>query len=241
MSVPDPQVRALLEAARGARPSAEARARIDAGLATQLGLPTPQSPATAQPAAPPPAPIVAAPAIKLVTAAVLVSALAAAAGAIVWRRSSIEVPLTTPGPLPAAPPSAIVGPTPLPEPAVSASALPTGARPIADPPPRAVRRGPPPSPSATALDEEVALLRSAQQALKRGDAATALAELDALGARHPDGVLREERLTARVLALCAAGRVDEARDAGRLFLAEMPTSVQADRVRASCALAAPSP
>ncbi len=96
----------------------------------------------------------------------------------------------------------------------------------------------PPAPSSTpSLSEEVALLQAAQQALKHGDGTGALTTLGELGARHPDGALREERLTLHVLGLCAAGRVDEAREAGRRFVAEMPGSVQAERVRASCAFA----
>jgi hypothetical protein len=90
---------------------------------------------------------------------------------------------------------------------------------------------------ASSLTEETALLREAQAALKEGDAAKSLAAVDALAARHPQGLLREERLAARVLALCAAGRVEEARVEGQRFVAEMPRSIQAERVRASCAFA----
>ena len=68
-----------------------------------------------------------------------------------------------------------------------------------------------------------------------GEGAKAVLVLDDLAARHPAGLLREERLAARIVALCAAGRVDEAREAGQRFFAEMPGSVQADRIRASCA------
>jgi hypothetical protein len=93
----------------------------------------------------------------------------------------------------------------------------------------------PASRKASSLVEETALLREAQTKLGAGDAAAALARLDELGARHPDGLLREERLAARIVALCAAGRVDEARRAAAQFLAEAPLSIHAARVRASCA------
>jgi hypothetical protein len=43
----------------------------------------------------------------------------------------------------------------------------------------------------------------------------------------------------RILALCAVGRNAEARAEGGRFLAQSPTSVQTDRVRASCAFADP--
>lgn len=99
----------------------------------------------------------------------------------------------------------------------------------------AVNAPPAPPPQAISIGEETALLREAQRSLKQGDGARALAVLDDLAARHPAGVLREERLAARVFALCAAGQTDAARAAGQRFLAEMPASVQAERVRASCA------
>ena len=102
----------------------------------------------------------------------------------------------------------------------------------------ALKEEPPAVPlGAISLGEETASLAEAQRSLKQGDGARAVALLDALAARHPTGVLREERLAANVFALCAAGRIDAARAAGQRFLAEMPTSVQADRVRASCAFA----
>jgi outer membrane protein assembly factor BamD (BamD/ComL family) len=92
-----------------------------------------------------------------------------------------------------------------------------------------------PSADAASIAAEVALMQRAQSALAAGDSARSLEALDALSARHPDGVLREEREAARVLALCASGRVDEARALGQRFLAQTPNSVQAARVRGSCA------
>jgi hypothetical protein len=92
--------------------------------------------------------------------------------------------------------------------------------------------------SASTLREEADLLRRAQASLNEGDAATALARLDELGIRHPDGMLREERLASRVVALCAAGRASEARREAERFLAESPLSIHAGRVRASCAFPA---
>jgi hypothetical protein len=228
MSDMDPEVRALLDAARSARPGAAARARMDAALAAQLGVPLGAPP----PAAPPPAaPILSGALAKLITVGVLVGAAGAGVVALRAPAERAVAPVATSS---AAPP-------------MSASALPVVAPPApevidpapsAEPPPRPLRRPKlAPPPAAGTLDEEVALLRDAQRALREGDGAQALGHLDALAARHPDGVLREERLAARVLALCAAGRVDEAREAGQRFVAEMPGSVQADRVRGSCAFA----
>lgn len=90
-------------------------------------------------------------------------------------------------------------------------------------------------PKASTLVEETDLLRRAQTSLGAGDAPAALAQLDDLAARHPDGQLREERLAARVAALCAMGHNDEARREAERLLAESPQSIHAGRVRGSCA------
>lgn len=75
----------------------------------------------------------------------------------------------------------------------------------------------------------------ALRSLRDGDPDAALQSLDALGSAQPNGALAEERLAARVVALCAAGRIDEAKAAAADFLARYPGSVQASQVRASCA------
>ncbi|WP_437974916.1 hypothetical protein WMF11_43065 [Sorangium sp. So ce295] len=95
------------------------------------------------------------------------------------------------------------------------------------------RGGQPARPSTLAA--EMALLREAQDAVRDGDPSAALDRLDDLGARFPEGQLREERMAARVLALCAAGRAPEARAEAERLLGEAPSSVHAGRVRASCA------
>jgi hypothetical protein len=84
------------------------------------------------------------------------------------------------------------------------------------------------------LAEEVRLLSSAQRALNEGDPTTALARLAEHGRRFPAGTMAEERDAARALALCRAGRRDEAQAAAARFLADRPTSPLAARVRASC-------
>jgi hypothetical protein len=90
------------------------------------------------------------------------------------------------------------------------------------------------------LREEVSSLRDVELSLQRGEGASALDKLDDLAARHPEGALREERMAARVLALCAAGKLDEAEQAGRAFVSEMPNSMYAERVRTSCAFGRPA-
>lgn len=84
------------------------------------------------------------------------------------------------------------------------------------------------------LAEEVRLLSSAQRALNEGDPTTALARLAEHGRRFPEGTMAEERDAARALALCRAGRREEAQAAAARFLADRPTSPLAARVRASC-------
>jgi hypothetical protein len=118
----------------------------------------------------------------------------------------------------------------------SAEELSAAAAPTASPGEPTVLSGSAAPPSAqNTLAAEMALLRASQSAVLGGDPARALARLDDLAARYPDGQLREERMAARVLALCAAGRTEEARaEAERLFRAA-PRSLHAERVRSSCA------
>jgi hypothetical protein len=85
------------------------------------------------------------------------------------------------------------------------------------------------------LAEETAALRKAQRALSDGDPRAAMEVLQDLSWRHPNGVLREERMVAEVAALCASGKRDAARAVADRLLAEQPSAVGAARVRASCA------
>ena len=141
-------------------------------------------------------------------------------------------PVDPPAPPPAPEPVAEREPPAAPQPRSVAHRVPA---PVASAAPAAEPAAEPTSGKASSLVEETALLREAQTSLGAGDAAAALSRLDAMGARHPDGLLREERLAARVLALCATGRVEEARREAARFLAEAPLSIHAARVRASCA------
>jgi hypothetical protein len=60
--------------------------------------------------------------------------------------------------------------------------------------------------------------------------------LDAFAKEFPGGVLTEEALATRVSALCALGRVSEARAVGMRFVQRYPRSPVAARVRGSCAM-----
>lgn len=99
----------------------------------------------------------------------------------------------------------------------------------------------PAQPSLAALSDELpaetALLRRAHAALAAPSAESARAALEALdehARRFPTGTLAEERDATRAIALCAAGRVDDASTAARTFLAAHPGSPLAHRVRTVC-------
>jgi len=85
-----------------------------------------------------------------------------------------------------------------------------------------------------AVAAEVRMLTEAQADIQAGDAERALAILDAHSRRYPKGALVEEREAARIAALCALGRVTEAREAADRFVRATPRSPQVGSVRASC-------
>jgi hypothetical protein len=85
------------------------------------------------------------------------------------------------------------------------------------------------------LAHEISLLRAARAALEAGDPEEALALLHRHARLWPQGVLAEERLATRVLALCALRRFAEARTAAHQLESVAPHSPHLARVRASCA------
>lgn len=108
-------------------------------------------------------------------------------------------------------------------------------KPVA-PPMRARTMPVEPAPAST-LDEETALLRGAEEALRSGQAARSVALIDAYMNAFPRGVLLLEAKAERVFALCEAGRTDDAKKAAAVFVAEEPEGPLAARVRRSCAYA----
>jgi hypothetical protein len=88
------------------------------------------------------------------------------------------------------------------------------------------------------LAQEVAILSRAASYLEAGRASDALRAVDEHQRKFPNGVLKEERYAARVQALCALGRRDEA--AGELARLSRiaPESPHVARARQSCAAAA---
>jgi len=103
--------------------------------------------------------------------------------------------------------------------------------------PRARPRIDAPEPDAEPADfaAELKLIAEIRGALKQGDSARALARVDEharrFGAR---GQLVQERLAYHVEALCAAGRVADARRIAADLLEKWPDSTHAPRVKSSC-------
>jgi len=90
-------------------------------------------------------------------------------------------------------------------------------------------------PTGSTLAAETALLQRAQRELQSGNPEKALALLNQHRGQHESGVLREERQAAQVLALCRAGRGDQARAEAQRFVAEFPRSPHRARVLSVCA------
>ncbi len=131
---------------------------------------------------------------------------------------------------PAASPSAA------PEPAVVASAEPVERalpRPEA-PDGRPTDAPKPQARSRDSLAEEVALLSRAETELHAGRPAKALLALAEHQRKFPRGALAEERTAARIQALCALGRSDEANAQLRQLLHISPNSPQEERARQAC-------
>jgi hypothetical protein len=95
--------------------------------------------------------------------------------------------------------------------------------------PRATRKALAPNP----LNDELALLRRVERALRNADPALAVALLAELDERFPDSRLVEERLAARRIADCRLGSGDALAQA-RAFLREHPASVYRQRVQLAC-------
>jgi hypothetical protein len=88
------------------------------------------------------------------------------------------------------------------------------------------------------LSSQVAAIREARAAIRRGDGASALAALDKGLPQGQGGPLEQEAILARVSALCLLGNVAAAKRAAEQFLARFPDSLLAPRVRNSCAFGA---
>jgi outer membrane protein assembly factor BamD (BamD/ComL family) len=81
---------------------------------------------------------------------------------------------------------------------------------------------------------ELRLVREAQAQLRAGQTERALASLAEHARLYPQGVLREERAAARVLALCSLGRGEQARVEAEAFARVAPRSPYAGGLRRPC-------
>jgi hypothetical protein len=89
------------------------------------------------------------------------------------------------------------------------------------------------------LEQELPLLQSAQEALRRGDIDRALGLLDEHAKRFPAGALAEERRAAHALASCRKTGSPSARAEAEAFLRDSPSSPLVESVREACLLAEP--
>jgi hypothetical protein len=90
------------------------------------------------------------------------------------------------------------------------------------------------APTDDALGRQVAAIRDARAALRRGDASSALAALDQLAVEGRDP-LEQEALAARVSALCLKGDVNAARRVADHFILRFGDSLLVPQIRATCA------
>ena len=98
--------------------------------------------------------------------------------------------------------------------------------PVSPEPPQPV-----PTPAGSSLTEETAALREVSRALAEGKTDEALKLLDRPVAGNELG---EERLAARIVALCKGGQRDQAAPLRAAFFAEFPRSTQRDRIERAC-------
>jgi hypothetical protein len=85
----------------------------------------------------------------------------------------------------------------------------------------------------TGLERELALLRRAERALRKGNPDFALALLDELEAKGSSAMLAQERSATRLLAACQV-RAEGAERAAAAFIAAHPESVYVARLESSC-------
>lgn len=228
-----PRGQALIEAAKAASPTDADRARVRHALALRLGAPGVASPAGARGL-----PSLLGGKVPFLAALALGLGLGASAG-VTWQQSR-EAPLSARAL--ALPPVllTIAVPEEAPNAPATTAPLPAASVPAASPPGPATptaRRAPsaPVSAAHAPLRDELTLLESAYRALAEGQSGEALARVGELESKHPDGALVEERLAVRALALCAEGRVAEARATRDALAARAPGSIQLGRLATSCA------
>lgn len=89
------------------------------------------------------------------------------------------------------------------------------------------------------LEEELSLVRAAEESLHGQDPARAIEAASEHERRFPDGAMWEEREVTWILGLCQTGNIAAACERARRFLEKAPASPFADRVREACPSEAP--
>lgn len=221
MSELEPRHRALLERLRAAEePSAE---KLDAVLDRVLA-------AGPAPAAPP------------VTKLTLIKG-----GLAVVVVAAVAIPLIGSGDAPqprAQEPAPVVAQAPAEADALRQPAAIPVEEPVAEEEPAAKEADPAPMRSTPAtkaapprkdgVAEEVALMGRIRRAIQNDENDRALRLLRQHGRRFPTGVFADEREVSLAEALCAAGKVEQGREAASSFVAKNPRSSLAARARRAC-------
>jgi hypothetical protein len=218
MSRLSPKAEKLVRAGRAAlRPSDADRARIFQALLPQLG----GNPGIDGGNAPPTPPAAATP-ILVKTLTVLVGVVVVGGGLFFTLR-----------PAPPSAMTAVATPTPPTAAPVPVDDARQGADvPVAQPP--SIKKPTVGARSADSLAREVAILSRASADLHAGRPAAALAALAEHQRRFPTGMLALERSAARVQALCALGRTEEARVELARLSRTSPSSPHEARARKAC-------
>lgn len=206
------KARELVRAGRSAyRPTASDRERVEAVLRDRLGADVlPPDGGTAG--------ISGAASWKIVSGVAIGVFALGGAGLLARRAPAARTPSAAPPPITA--------------PAVAPSTPPPALQPTAAGAPAAQHKvaAAPPADARDRLGREVALLSRATSALHAGRPGAALKILAEHQRRFPDGSLREERHAAKAQALCALGRVQEARAELARLPAHSPAAVSAEQL-----------
>ncbi len=230
-----PRARALFEAGRRSLQPADAdRERIFSALSTRVGGPEPDGGKT--PGTPAAAGGLSWPAITAITALMFGLGIVGAGGYELLRSEAHPMPVPASSSAPVAsvvsvaPPSPEPPPIPAPVPSEASAPADTGGTPRPS-----VRSDSAPTPPSDRLAEEVAILSEAERAIHAEQYQLALQLLDEHRRKFPHGALAQERMAARVQALCGLGRVSDAQAALARLTRLSPNSPHEDRAREACA------
>jgi hypothetical protein len=232
------ELRAMLELTRDEyEPPDDAKQRVRLALAAAIGAPTAGAVLTGSKAAAMNSQAPAALAAKSgwlalggkLTAAAVGTIAAAGIGLAVYSHRAPAVSVPAPALAPAQ--------APVVQPVIEPAAPSVAALPVKEaehaPVPEARPRKVAPAPASDTLSDEMTLLRSASEALARGDEDAALVPLRTHAKRFPRGSLREERDGLRAIAECTRDQ-DPSQGAAQRFARQYPNSVLTARVAAAC-------